>query len=103
MVAVGPLGIGKRRQSRQGAAVRRYAGGGTGEGERCNRGSGAPHRARLTDRGGAIARSRGADRDQASCDLRRRFSTTMKSLHVVNSKTFFSPNRDKNGYNKNRP
>src|SRR5262249_15665042 len=52
VVAVGPLGIGKRRQSRQGAAVRRYAGGGTGEGERCNRGSGASHRARLTDRGG---------------------------------------------------
>src|SRR5262249_16221511 len=58
MVAVGPLGIGKRRQSRQGAAVRRYAGGGTGEGERCNRGSGAPHRARLTDRGGCAAPGR---------------------------------------------
>src|SRR6516165_10669798 len=47
VVAVRPLGVGKRRQSRQGAALWR-AGGGTGEGEGRNRGSGASHRVGLT-------------------------------------------------------
>src|SRR5215468_11012992 len=48
MVAVRPLGVGKRRQSRQGAALWRDAGGGTGEGEGRNRRPGAAHRVSLT-------------------------------------------------------
>src|SRR5215469_4793999 len=48
VVAVGPLGVGERRQSRQGAALWRDAGGGAGEGEGRNRGSGASHRVGLT-------------------------------------------------------
>src|SRR5262249_44938530 len=75
MVAVGPLGIGKRRQSRQGAALRRDAGGGTGEGEGRDRRSGASHRAGLTslpvsERSRGFANRQGpglAPRDRGFC------------------------------------
>src|SRR5438105_14393226 len=41
LAAFGPLGIGERRQSRQSTAVRRHAGGRSGEGEERNRRTGS--------------------------------------------------------------
>ena len=67
VAAVGPLGPGKRRQSRQGAGLRRDAGRGIGQSEGRNRRARAPHRARLNGPLGGVGCRRARPRRRARC------------------------------------